>query len=254
MLCERDYIRKTDLLLAPNQCEPHKVWESAKTTRLVFNKLWGTQPLPLSESIQRCCGVLTASRTRWEEGSLFPRALPCTAAVPGPLEGQEWGKVAVGPRDEAHGSSAFQASVGCWNKRVLSMRKSLRGKGAECLLQPIALQGTHKGKGWGTCGREEMLCPCCWCFPICVCAHPLPLPLLSTCCPAALTASLGDCWCMKRTHYWKKSFGGGVSRRALWPTTPQGAHSSWSFIFCLLILQISADFEAGNSGQKEHGH
>lgn len=117
--------------------------------------------------------------------------LPCLA--PSRRAQLEGGKAAVGPWDEAHGSSAFQASVGCWNKRVLPMRKPPRRKGAECLLQHIGLQGTHKGKGWSSCGQEEMLCRCCWCFPIWVCAHPLPLPLLSTCCPAALTASLGAC-------------------------------------------------------------
>lgn len=60
----------------------------------------------------------------------------------------------MGPWDEAHGRSGFWASVGRWHRRALPRRKPLRGRGAERLLQPVALQGTPKGcaPAWGRAG------------------------------------------------------------------------------------------------------
>lgn len=61
---------------------------------------------------------------------------------------------AMGPWDEAHGRSGFRASVGRWHRRALPRRKALQGRGAEHLLQHVALQGTPKdcAPAWGRAG------------------------------------------------------------------------------------------------------
>ena len=159
------------------------------------------------------------------------------------------------PWGEAHGRSGFQASVGRWHRRALPTRKPLWGRGAECLLQPIALQGTPKGcapspgKVWGSHGWEEMLCSCWWCFPIWVCAHRLPLPLLSARRPEAFAASRGLLMCEldplleERLQRW------GSAKQPCDPPL-HGEHRPVGLLFLVSYwkaVQISADFEARNA-------
>lgn len=57
----------------------------------------------------------------------------------------ERGIAAVGLWDEAHSRSGFWVSMGHWRRRALPTRKPLWGRETECLLPPVALQGTPEG-------------------------------------------------------------------------------------------------------------